>query len=917
MNVNWNLDIAIFIVFLALNLIVGLSYGRQVKTIQDYALGGRNFSTAALVSTIVATMASGSGFFILLSNTYSDGLYYLVPNLSMALSLLIIAYLLVPRMNEFLGCTSVAEAMGNMYGKEVRFMTAVCGILFNIGGIAVQFKVFGNVFNYFLGIDATYSIFIASAIVIIYSSFGGIRAVTYTDILQFLTFGFVIPLIGVIIWNQLYHQDLSFTAILETPEFNYKEVFNIDNPKFWGMIPLLLYFAIPSTDPASFQRIAMAHDINQIKKAWVISAILLILIKLACGWIPFLMKVINPDIQQGQLINYIADNYAFPGLKGLMIIGVAALAMSTADSRINSAAVLFANDIGKMLKIPIKELLLSKLFSLSLGAFSVFMALSQADLLSIVMTSSSFYMVTVTVPLFFAIFGFRSSKLPVLFTMGIGFVIVIAGQFLGIKSDNVIIFGMLVNVVTFLGSHYLFKQEGGWIKVLKVDYSKQNMRPSIWFTITNFNFIAFCKKNSPKSELTYMGFGIYCILYTLTTMYSTHSSLLEENGSIILTIYQIMMITGVLMAMYPIWPPRIKHKIIVQVAWNVVVFYMLIFFSGFFVMVSDFNQLQFAVFTLNIAMTALLVGWKLALVMSVTGFYLCSVFYRYHTGIDSVDFSIGSPQFVLMYILMLAGSALIIFLKPKEEQHIITVEKNAHLKGWLYLQESEIKEALSIKSDFVRNMSHKYRAPMAGITCTTQALKQCYYQMTDEQRLEAIDIILRSSAQLDILDVNVSTLAKLANGDYHLKFENLNLTRLVDERVRTCRQLYEEKPESHRFILNLEKNIRVSADRDYLSQVIDNLVINALSYADGGKIEITLKKKADVIEFTIEDEGIGIPQDELDEIFVDLSVSLKSKTRGIGLALCRRIISIHKGAIIAESNGAKGARFVFTLPASS
>jgi Na+/proline symporter len=62
-------------------------------------------------------------------------------------------------MGEFLGSTSVAEAMGNLYGKEVRLITAVCGILGTIGGIAVQFKVFGNVFNYFLGIDSTYAIF--------------------------------------------------------------------------------------------------------------------------------------------------------------------------------------------------------------------------------------------------------------------------------------------------------------------------------------------------------------------------------------------------------------------------------------------------------------------------------------------------------------------------------------------------------------------------------------------------------------------------------------------------------------------------------------------------------------------------------------------------------------------------------------
>jgi Na+/proline symporter len=225
-----NIDIIIFIAFLVINLLVGLKSGKKVKTIQDYALGGRNFSTGALVATIVATWASGSGLFVTLSNTYSDGLYYLIPSICMSISLVITAYLLVPRMGEFLGSTSVAEAMGNLYGIEVRLITAVCGILGTIGVIAVQFKVFGNVFNYFLGIDSIYALLLASTIVILYSTFGGIRAVTHTDIVQFCTFGFVIPLIGVIIYNHITSENnFSFNDVIRTANFNYKEVFNLGN----------------------------------------------------------------------------------------------------------------------------------------------------------------------------------------------------------------------------------------------------------------------------------------------------------------------------------------------------------------------------------------------------------------------------------------------------------------------------------------------------------------------------------------------------------------------------------------------------------------------------------------------------------------------------------------------------------------
>jgi len=104
-----------------------------------------------------------------------------------------------------------------------------------------------------------------------------------------------------------------------------------------------------------------------------------------------------------------------------------------------------------------------------------------------------------------------------------------------------------------------------------------------------FSFIEFCKERAPKDELNYMWLGIYFIIYGFSTMYSTRLELVGDQSEVIVVVYQIMMVTGVVMAMYPIWPPRIKHEIIVQVAWHIVIFYMLIVFAVFFVMVNKFG----------------------------------------------------------------------------------------------------------------------------------------------------------------------------------------------------------------------------------------------------------------------------------------------------------------------------------------
>ena len=126
------LDVALFSAFLALNLIVGLSYGRKVKTIQDYALGGKNFATSTIVATIVATWYGGGSLFRALETTYTKGLYYILPILGAPIGLWLSGQLVV-RMSQFLNNVSVAEALGDLYGKRVQIITALSGIMAKTG----------------------------------------------------------------------------------------------------------------------------------------------------------------------------------------------------------------------------------------------------------------------------------------------------------------------------------------------------------------------------------------------------------------------------------------------------------------------------------------------------------------------------------------------------------------------------------------------------------------------------------------------------------------------------------------------------------------------------------------------------------------------------------------------------------------
>lgn len=134
-----NIDIIIFIGFLIANLIFGLLSSRGIRNIKEYAVGDRNFSTATIVATIVATWVSGESFFSYLSDSYNHGLYtiwaYALGEVS---CFLVVGYFFAPRLAEFLGKLSIAEAMGDLYGNNVRIITAIVGFIGASGLIAIQ-----------------------------------------------------------------------------------------------------------------------------------------------------------------------------------------------------------------------------------------------------------------------------------------------------------------------------------------------------------------------------------------------------------------------------------------------------------------------------------------------------------------------------------------------------------------------------------------------------------------------------------------------------------------------------------------------------------------------------------------------------------------------------------------------------------
>ena len=145
-------------------------------------------------------------------------------------------------MKEFLGSLSIAEAMGTLYGKHTRLITALVGFVLITTMVSIQFKIASTMLSHLLGISAAYTTIASAVVVIIYSSLGGIKSVTFTDIVQFFTFGSVIPLIALIVWSGIDDVDVVVTTLQSNPLFDMGILLDYNTPRFWSFLTLMLLF---------------------------------------------------------------------------------------------------------------------------------------------------------------------------------------------------------------------------------------------------------------------------------------------------------------------------------------------------------------------------------------------------------------------------------------------------------------------------------------------------------------------------------------------------------------------------------------------------------------------------------------------------------------------------------------------------
>ncbi|EHX3287877.1 cell wall metabolism sensor histidine kinase WalK [Listeria monocytogenes] len=223
------------------------------------------------------------------------------------------------------------------------------------------------------------------------------------------------------------------------------------------------------------------------------------------------------------------------------------------------------------------------------------------------------------------------------------------------------------------------------------------------------------------------------------------------------------------------------------------------------------------------------------------------------------------------------------------------------------------------RRDFVSNVSHELRTPLTSMHSYLEALSDGAWE-DKEIAPRFLEVTQNETERMIRLVNDLLKLSRMDGGREQLEKSFVNFTDFFNHIIDRFEMMKKETIMFKRHILR--EPVIIEIDEDKVMQVLDNIISNANKYSpDGGRISFYLKKFEDEIEVSIADEGLGVPDEDLANVFdrffrVDKARSREMGGTGLGLAIAREVIEAHGGRIWAERNKNKGTIIKFTLPYS-
>ena len=221
---------------------------------------------------------------------------------------------------------------------------------------------------------------------------------------------------------------------------------------------------------------------------------------------------------------------------------------------------------------------------------------------------------------------------------------------------------------------------------------------------------------------------------------------------------------------------------------------------------------------------------------------------------------------------------------------------------------------------FVSNVSHELRTPLTSVKSYLEALDEG--ALYEPVAPDFIKVSLNETNRMMRMVTDLLHLSRIDNATSHLDVELINFTAFITFILnRFDKMRAQDQEKKYELVRDYPiTSVWIEIDTDKMTQVIDNILNNAIKYSpDGGKITVSMKTTDDQMILSISDQGLGIPKEDLPKIFdrfyrVDKARSRAQGGTGLGLAIAKEIIKQHNGFIWAKSEYGKGSTFTIVLP---
>lgn len=877
------IDLSIIILYLALCLVIGLWKVGKITTIKEYALGKAEISTGLLVATMFATNIGAGSTIGTIEKLYKLGMLYAVAVMLKPLFWIITARIFANDIERFkkAGCISVSGIMEVLYGAYGKWITNFLSVLASIGILAVQITAIGYLTKYFLGIPSSYGILIGFTILVLYSFFGGVRGVLLTDSFQSFIMFIGIPAACFAAYYDVggYEQVIS-----QLPETHLSLNLTSEN---WPLFASFVFYSLMPVSEGSFvQRFLMAKNSQQLKHVLISTALFSVPIMIMFCMIGFIVRIKAPNIDPNTALFYLVSNYLPIGVSGLVITGILAAIMSTADSWLNTVSVMCARDIAKGIFPDMSEKSELKVARVSLVLISIFaVGLSltgHESLMGLMWFAENFWAPLVLVPLAAGFMRFKTSNKSFLIAVALGICSTFIGAYIvGEFATISLAAGILGSSAGLFGAHFMQH-----LPVAKTSHHKSTKQ---WFNIKAFTpakILHLIRLTVSKHGKYYYHFGIFGLTYYFVS--SLTFTFLEDGHHYMLIGLRLIALTLCfgLCSHEMYLPSKYKDKYM-PIYWYATLAYCLPFLSSYTAFISDISFYWIVNFILSEFLLYVLAGFYPAIVLSIFGILSSFILFAYNNYAPLLQVNENAQE--LVFLCASCAMAVLYFMRQNENMHAANIQS---------------------KLVYSSAIAHEVRGPMSSADMMADIVIKAFKNKTSPEQLSDQDFNRISDLAPYFKDNSAKALATIDRilNSIRVDIASADDTGLydIDTCVREALKIFTPK-DRERIHLDSSNAFEFQGSFYFLNYALTNLIDNALKHSgSNSKIDIWYQNGA----LHIKDNGLGISASRLPYIFNAFDKIGSTRGTGVGLAFCQRVMEGLNGSIECYSEEGKYTEFV-------